>query len=178
MLRFILFLARMEDVFDAEDDEHSEDDVAEDDEQRVPEIFESHGSKKHGGDLIDGGQNQRVEENPTEVLDTGYGTVDVLELDVVGPVEHPHDVGAEEHQQGAGKGRDAKRVRECIHHEARGETDEILQRQRQFQRQQEQRKQEQCRRHITEQVDMLADGNLCDEQQQKPQYVGNDVIHL
>ena len=46
-LRFILFHAGVEDVFDAEDDEHGEDGVPEDDEQGVPEVFERHGCEEH-----------------------------------------------------------------------------------------------------------------------------------
>ena len=55
------------------------------------------------------------------------------ELDVVGAVEHPHDVGAEEHQERAGEGGDAKGVREGVCHEACGEADDVLQRQRHLQ---------------------------------------------
>jgi hypothetical protein len=97
----------MENVFNTKDDKHCEDDIAEDDEQGMPEVPESHGFEKHGGDFVDGSENEGVEEYPSEIFDSRYRTVDVLEFDVATAVQQMCDMGAEEHHQGASKGGDA-----------------------------------------------------------------------
>ena len=158
----------MENIFDAEDDEHGEDDVAEDDQQGVTEVLEGHGFEHHGGDFVDGGEDEGIEEDPAEVFDAWHGSVDVFEGVIVVAVQPVRDVGAEEHHQRAGEGGDAQRVCKGVDHKAGGKADEILQRERQFQRQQEEGQQEERRGEIAKQTDMLADGHLNDEQYQKP----------
>lgn len=116
-LRFILRMG-MENVFNAEDDKHGKDDVAEDDQQGVAEILESHGFEHHSGDHVDSGEDKSVEKDPSEVLRSGFWAVNILKFDIVTAIQPMGDVRAYEHHQRAGEGGVAEGVRESIHHES------------------------------------------------------------
>lgn len=167
----LMFRAGMEDVLDAQDDEHGKHDVSKNDEDCVTEIPEGTGFQQHVGHLVNRREDEGVKENPPEILDTGHWAVDVFELDVIASVQPFDDIRTEEHHQRARERTGAEGVRKGIHHEASDETDNILHRKRQLQRQEEQSQKEQSRIHIPEKTNMLANGNLHHQQNQESQDV-------
>lgn len=165
MLNFILQTG-IENIFHTKYDKYRKEDIAENDEQRMSKIAEGHGTQHHCGNLINGGEDEGVEKYPTEVFHSRNRTVDVLEL-VIATIQKMSDIGTEEHHQGAGECGNAEGVGEGVHHEPRGKSDEILQGERQLQRQEKKSQQEKRRRHISKQANMLTYNNLHNQKDDK-----------
>lgn len=168
----------MENIFYTKDNEHRKEGVAEDDEESVSKVAEGHSTQHNRRNLVDGSEDEGVEEYPAEVLHPWDWPVNVLEFIVIATVQEMSDIGAEKHHQGAGKHGDSQRVCKRVHNKACDKSDEILQRERQLQRQQKEGQQEEGRRHISKQANMLTYRNLHYQKDDKSYEVGYNVIHL
>lgn len=125
-------------------------------------------------ELMQSGEGKSIGEQPLEILDTGDRPFNALSAFT--PIEGLGQIRAHEHKYHAGEGVDTLRVCKQIDDKTCNESDQILNGERQFKRQQQQGEEIQCRCRKPKQIDVAAHKNLQHYHHQKAQYVRKYVV--